>query len=142
MVPVPQTSKHRLTPPPMSLHEWKDKDRSGDGRSRYVRARWLHGLNQWEFHERWHAEAKGPGWGFVRDQPERPALDPEEEWAPLDPPEREDLTALVDVLERKYRRKRVPHALLSDAMTRLEKLGPAPAVEVVEEIFEDEIEWD
>lgn len=122
------------------MHEWKD--RTEESRARYVRARRLNGLNRWVFHSRWQEEVKGrAAFAYVRGQAHREEIDPETDWVELDPPPREDVAAFVDVLERKYRRKRVPHMHLAEAKVLLESYGAAPAEPDADDIQEVD-EWD
>lgn len=71
----------------MTRHEWRE--RTDDGELRLVRV--THHAGRWAFEARLKSE---------------PA------WTPLDPPPLDDLHELHEVLARKYRRGRVPHAQL------------------------------
>ena len=68
----------------VNKHEWREH--TDDGELRKIRA--LHHAGQWRLQQRLAAD---PG------------------WTDLDPPAREDLLALRDVLWGKYKRGRLPH---------------------------------
>jgi hypothetical protein len=50
----------------------------------------------------------------------RPKEDPE--WIPLDPPSAPDLALLLDVLRRKYQRRKVPHSHVEQVERWMESL--------------------
>lgn len=71
----------------MTTHEWKES--ADDGSTVFYRAN--HHAGRWSLYR-------------------RPKEDPA--WIALDPPSAEDLRLLVDVLQRKYQRRKIPHAHL------------------------------
>jgi hypothetical protein len=86
----------------MNRHEWHDRTPEGD--KRFYRA---------SYHSsRWTFET---------------TLEKEEDWHLVDPPDRDYLEGLRDVLFRKYQRRRVPHKILAEIDSMIEDL---PADEV------------
>ena len=81
-------------------HEWRE--RAEDGRKRTIRAQ--HFAKQWRFTERWEGET---------------------EWIPLTEPSLEDLRALLEVLQRKYRRGRIPWEQVANLEGRIAELERA-----------------
>ncbi|MBU6301940.1 MAG: hypothetical protein KGS60_10330 [Verrucomicrobia bacterium] len=69
----------------MTTHEWKESE--DDGSVVFYRAN--HHAGRWSLYRR------------PKDQPG---------WIPLDPPAALELRLLLDVLQRKYQRRKVPHA--------------------------------
>ena len=91
----------------MTQHEWHE--RTTDGDKRFNRA--CHHGSRWTFET---------------------TLEKEEEWHSVDPPDRDYLEGLRDVLFRKYQRRRVPHRLLAEVDSMLEDLP-------VNEVADDEV---
>ena len=85
----------------MTRHEWHEAT-SGDDK-RYYRA--THHAGRWKFET---------------------TLASEEEWHSADPPDRDFLQGLREVLWRKYQRGRVPHRLLVEIDEMIEDLAAAP----------------
>jgi hypothetical protein len=69
----------------LTTHEWKESD--DDDNIVFYRAN--HHAGRWSLYRR------------PKDEPG---------WTPLDPPSAPDLRLLLDVLQRKYQRRKVPHA--------------------------------
>ena len=86
----------------MNKHEWRE--RTEDGELRKVRA--LHHGGRWRLQAR---------------------LASEDSWTDLDPPSRDDLDALRDVLWGKYKRGRLPHRQIEEVDALLEAAGPPDA---------------
>lgn len=85
----------------MQSHEWRE--RTDEGELRLVRARHHGG--------RWRLQSR---------------LRSAEGWSDHEPPLLEDLLALRDVLDRKYRRGRVPHELRAEVDALIEAAGGVP----------------
>lgn len=99
---------------PGRKHEWRTRNAEGD----VVIYRGVYFGAKWELQSR---------------------LKSEEDWTYHDPPSKEQWSALRDIVEPKYRRKRLPYealALIDAELEELDKIGAAS--EVTEEKSSDE----
>lgn len=92
----PLDSKHP-TSTLLTTHEWKES--ADDGSIVFYRAN--HHASRWTLYRR------------PKDNPE---------WIPIDPPTAVELALLLDVLQRKYQRRKVPHAHVEQVARWLESL--------------------
>lgn len=83
----------------MTTHEWKES--TDDGSIVFYRAN--HHASRWMLYR-------------------RPKDDPG--WIALDPPSAQDVALLLDVLRRKYQRRKVPHAHVEQIEQWLTELAP------------------